>query len=270
MKKLVGLGVLLLLVVTLQACKENENVIKVGATAVPHAEILEQIRPLLKEQGYELKIIIFDDYVLPNVALVNNDLHANYFQHVPYLTYYNSQYQTSIENAGGVHIEPIGIYSKRYSSLTELKDGDTVLMSHSVSDQGRMLSLLASKGLLTLKSGVNPFNATLADIDQNPKNLNFLANVAPEMLNVAYANDEAALILINTNFALLGGLRPGLDALALEDASLDNPYVNLVAVNAGKSDDPKIVALVNALQSSTIQAWILAQYEGDVVPVSLP
>ncbi|MDY3195992.1 MAG: MetQ/NlpA family ABC transporter substrate-binding protein [Paracholeplasma sp.] len=268
MKKFVLIVLTIVSITLLTGCqKEDPSVIKVGASPLPHAAILEQAKPLLKEKGYTLEIIEFSDYVLPNVALTNNEIIANFFQHEPYLNRYNNENNTSIVKAASIHIEPIGIYSKAYESLTEVKEGDTVLMSNSLSDQGRLLNLLVEAGLITLKQGVKPFDATLDDIDQNLKNLDIKATIAPEMLGLAYQNNEAELILINTNFALNINLSPSKDALILELANQTNPYSNILAVNESDLDDPRVIALIEVLKSLEIQAWIEEEFEGNVVPV---
>lgn len=262
-KLLLGLGCIAALV----GCSSNEDeTLTVGATSVPHAEILEQVKPILAEQGIELEIEVFQDYVLPNKTLVSGDLDANYFQHIPYLDTYNADNGTNIVNAGGIHIEPIGIYSQNYASLSELPDGATVLMSSSVSDHGRMLSLLEAQGLITLDPAVNKSEATTEDVVENPKNLVFQADVDPGLLVQLYNNNEGDIVLINTNFALDGGLNPLEDAIALEGS--ESPYVNIVAVNEGDESRKDIQALLDVLRSEEIQDYITNQYGGSVVPVS--
>lgn len=268
MKKIYSIIVLALFGLLLTGCqKEDPNVIKVGASPLPHAAILEYAKPLLKEKGYKLEIIEFSDYVLPNIALTNKEIIANFFQHEPYLNKYNNDNNTDIVKAASIHIEPIGIYSKVYQSLTEVKAGDKVLMSNSVSDQGRLLNLLVEAGLITLKTGVKPFDATIDDIDQNIKNLVIDASISPEMLGLAYQNNEAALILINTNFALNINLSPSTDALILEQATQTNPYSNIIAVLEENLSDPRVVALIEVLKSLEVQAWIETEFDGNVVPV---
>ena len=266
MKKIIlGFGCLVALTACNQASSEDQH-LTVGASNVPHAEILEQAKPLLKEKGIELEIEVFQDYVLPNIALVEGELDANYFQHIPYLTTYNKDNGTNIVNAGSIHIEPIGIYSKRHTSLTDLPNGATVLMSSSVSDHGRMLALLQEEGLIKLDTAVDPSAATLEDIVENPKQLIFEAEVDAGLLVQLYNNDEADIVLINTNYALDGGLNPLTDAVALEGSA--SPYVNIVAVNEGDESREEVQALIDVLQSETIQEFIVSQYDGSVVPVN--
>ncbi|TLG75380.1 MetQ/NlpA family ABC transporter substrate-binding protein [Culicoidibacter larvae] len=267
MKKLLAaVSVLVLSGALLAACSSNAtNKLVVGASATPHAEILEQVKPILAEQGIELEIKVFDDYVLPNKALESGDLDANYFQHIPYLEEQIATYGYDFVNAGGIHIEPIGIYSQRYKSIDEVKDGASVLMSNSVADHGRVLALLEAQGLITLDPSVNKAAATIEDITSNPKNLQFKADYAPALMAQIYLNDEGDLVIINTNFAISAGLNPLTDSIAIEGA--DSPYVNIIAVRTEDKDDPRIKALVDALHSEEIQQWILDKYQGAVVPV---
>ena len=268
MKKL-ALGVLsLACVFTLGACgnKTEEGTLKVGATSVPHAEVLEQAKPLLEKEGINLEIVVFQDYVLPNKTLTEGDLDANYFQHIPYLNSYNADNGTNIVNAGGIHIEPIGVYSKNYKSLSELPEGATIIMSSSVADHGRMLSLLQTEGLIKLDSSIDASTATIEDIVENPKNLVFKADVDAGLLVKLYETNEGDAVLINTNYALDGGLNPMTDAIALEGSQ--SPYVNIIAVNAGDENREDIKKLVDVLHSKEIQDFIVSQYKGAVVPVS--
>jgi D-methionine transport system substrate-binding protein len=238
--------------------------LKVGASPVPHAEILEEAKPLLEEQGIELEIVEFTDYVLPNKTLAEEELDANYFQHEPYLEGQIADNGYKFVNAGGVHIEPIGVYSKRYKSLEDLPEGAKIIMSNSVADHGRMLSMLEEKGLITIKEGVEKTAATIEDIDENPKNLVFEADIEAPMVPKAYANDEADAFLINGNYALEADLNPAEDAIALESAK-DNPYVNLIVVREGDEEREEIKALVDALHSEKIQEFIDTKYKGSVI-----
>ncbi len=189
MKKFLGLAFILVLSFALAACGNNgkdtteekgsdttdtkTTTLKVGASNVPHAEILEEAKPLLKEKGIDLEIVTFQDYVLPNKALADGELDANYFQHIPYLESQIKENGYDFVNAGGIHIEPIGIYSKKYKSLDELPDGATVIMSSSVADHGRALSLLEANGLIKLKEGIDKTTATVKDIVENKRNIKF-------------------------------------------------------------------------------------------------
>ncbi|MEK4180151.1 MetQ/NlpA family ABC transporter substrate-binding protein [Aeribacillus sp. FSL K6-1121] len=244
---------------------EKNEVIKVGASPVPHAEILEEAKPLLEKKGYKLKIEEFTDYVLPNKALAEKDIDANYFQHIPYLEAQKQEHGYDFVNAGGIHIEPIGVYSKKYKSLEELPDGATIIMSNSVADHGRMLSMLEEKGLIKLKDGVDKTKATVDDIAENKKNLKFKTDIEAPMLTKAYENNEGDAVLINGNFALDAGLDPSKDAIALESPK-DNPYVNVIAVRSEDKDSEKIKALVEVLQSDEIKEFIQTNYQGSVIP----
>lgn len=244
--------------------KENVT-LTVGASNTPHAVILEKAKPILAKEGIDLKIETYTDYVLPNQDLASEDLDANYFQHIPYLELQIKDNGYDFVNAGGVHIEPIGIYSKKYKSLDELPKGATILLSSSVADHGRMLSLLEAKGLIKLKDGIDKTAAEIKDIAENPKNYKFDANTAPEMLVQMYENNEGDAVLINSNFAIDNGLNPVNDSIALEDK--ESPYVNIIAVRAGDETKPEIKKLLEVLTSKEIQDFILEEWKGSVVPV---
>lgn len=244
--------------------KENVT-LTVGASNTPHAVILEKAKPILAKEGIDLQIETYTDYVLPNQDLASEDLDANYFQHIPYLELQIKDNGYDFVNAGGVHIEPIGIYSKKYKSLDELPKGATILLSSSVADHGRMLSLLEAKGLIKLKDGIDKTAAEIKDIAENPKNFKFDANTAPEMLVQMYENNEGDAVLINSNFAIDNGLNPVNDSIALEDK--ESPYVNIIAVRAGDETKPEIKKLLEVLTSKEIQDFILEEWKGSVVPV---
>lgn len=282
MKKLLAGLFLSILVLALAACgtdkKEDSNsasddqsdskenvTLKVGASNTPHAVILEKAKPILAKEGIDLEIETYTDYVLPNQDLDSKTLDANYFQHIPYLELQIKDNGYDFVNAGGVHIEPIGIYSKKYKSLEDLPEGATILLSNSVSDHGRMLSLLEAKGLIKLKEGIDKTAAELKDIEENPKNFKFDANTAPEMLVQMYENDEGDAVLINSNFAIDNGLNPIEDAISLEDK--ESPYVNIIAVRKGDETKPEIKKLLEVLTSKEIQDFILEEWKGAVVPV---
>ena len=279
MKKLLTLIFTAFLAVTLAACGGDEGntsessdgeskKIVVGATAVPHAEILEQAAPILKEKGIELEITEFSGYELINQALVEGDLDANFFQHIPYLELEKEEKGYDIVKAGGIHIEPIGIYSKKYDKLEDVEDGATVLISSNKPDHGRILALFEKEGLIKLADGVEKGSATLDDIVENPKNLKFDFEYAPEILPQVYNQGEGDLVVINSNYALEFDINPIEDSLAIEEGSQDNPYVNIIAVNAGDEDKEEIKTLVEVLQSKEIQDFILENYDGAVVPAS--
>ncbi|WP_070119481.1 MetQ/NlpA family ABC transporter substrate-binding protein [Bacillus marinisedimentorum] len=271
MKKLILTISIVLLIGVLAACGGNESgsgeskKLVVGASNVPHSEILEEAKPLLEEKGVDLQIETFQDYILPNKALEEGELDANYFQHIPYLEDQKKKHGYDFVNAGGIHIEPIGVYSQEYKSLNDLPEGATVVMSNSVADHGRMLSLLEEEGLIKLKEGVEKTNATLEDIEENPKNLNFKADIDAGMLPRAYENNEGDAVLINTNYAIDAGLNPMEDAIALEGSN--SPYVNVIAVREKDKDNENIKTLVEVLRSEEIQTFIEEEYKGAVVPV---
>ncbi|WP_100401968.1 MetQ/NlpA family ABC transporter substrate-binding protein [Bacillus sp. FJAT-42315] len=245
---------------------EEDNKLVVGASNVPHAIILEEAKPLLKEKGYDLEIETFNDYVLPNKALDEGELDANYYQHIPFLELQKEEHGYKFENASGIHIEPIGVYSKKYKSLDELPKGAKVLMSSSVADHGRVLSLLEKEGLIKLKDGINKTEATLEDVSENKKDLQFEYNYEPAFLPQAFNNGEGDVVLINSNFAIDSGLDPLKDPIAIE--SNDSPYVNIVAVRSGDENSEKIKALIDVLHSQEIQDFIMKEWKGAIVPVN--
>jgi D-methionine transport system substrate-binding protein len=244
--------------------KEESKKIVVGASNVPHAEILEEAKPLLKEKGFDLEIKTFQDYVLPNKALESKELDANYFQHIPYLNAQIKENGYDFVNAGGIHIEPIGVYSKKYKSLDELPKGAHIIVSSSVPDHGRVLSLLEKQGLIKLKDGVEKTTATVDDIVENKKDLKFDAKYEASLLTKIYNNNEGDAVLINSNYAIDAGLNPLKDSIAIEES--DSPYVNVIAVRKGDENKESIKALVEVLHSKKIQDFILEKYEGAVVP----
>lgn len=237
----------------------------VGASNVPHAEILEAAQPLLADKGIELEIVPFQDYILPNKALNDKEIDANYFQHVPYLEAQKAEFGYDFVNAGGVHIEPIGVYSQKYKSLEELPEGAKIIMSNSIPDHGRILSMLEEKGLIKLKEGVEKTTATLDDIVDNPKKLEFVADVEAGLLPQVYNNGEGDAALINANYALDAGLDPAKDPIAVESPE-NNPYVNLIAVRSGDENREEIKTLVEVLQSEEIANFINETYKGAVIP----
>ncbi|AOB40944.1 MetQ/NlpA family ABC transporter substrate-binding protein [Bordetella parapertussis] len=232
----------------------------VGATQVPHAEILEVVKLALAKEGVELDIKVFTDYVQPNLQLADKQLDANFFQHQPYLDTFNKDRKTNLVSVGLVHVEPFGGYSKKIKSLAELKDGATIAIPNDPSNSGRALLLLQKQGLLKLKDPSN-IVATPIDIAENPKKLKFReleAAMLPRSL------DDLDLALINTNYALEAGLVPTRDALFIEGA--DSPYANLVAARPDNKDAPAVKKLVNALHSEAVRKFIIEKYKGAVVP----
>ncbi|MCM3663353.1 MetQ/NlpA family ABC transporter substrate-binding protein [Mesobacillus subterraneus] len=245
--------------------KEESKKIIVGASNVPHAEILEEAKALLEEKGYEMEIKTFNDYIVPNQALDSKELDANYFQHIPYLESQMADNGYKFEIAGGIHIEPIGVYSKEHTTLEDLPEGAHIIMSSSVADHGRILTMLEKEGLITLKDGVEKVKATIDDIAENPKKLKFDTEYEAALLPQIFNNGEGDAVLINSNYAIDAGLNPLKDSIAIEES--DSPYVNVIAVREGDKDKPAIKALVEVLHSKEIQDFILEKYEGAVVPV---
>jgi|SRR5690625_2806626 len=267
MKK-VYILLLILLSVVLVSCNKNENEIVVAASPKPHAEILEFAKPLLKEKGYNLVIKRYNDYILPNEALTRKQVDANFFQHVPYLNTYNKENNTNIINLLEVHIEPIGIYSKTYTKISDIKDESTIYMSSSKSDHGRLITLLNNNDLLSIPKEIDTLELTIDDLKENnkawnPKNLKIDATILPEGLVEAYKHDQADLILINSNFILDANLKIS-EALILEEAK-DNPYANIIATIPEYKDTDKIKALIEVLSSKEVKDFILENWNGDIV-----
>lgn len=245
--------------------KAEETTITVGASYGLHDIILEEAAPILAEEGITLEVEPYQDYILPNQDLENGDLDANYFQHIPYLNNQIKEFGYDFVNIGGIHVEPMAIYSKKYTSIEEIPDGGTIIMSNSVAEQGRVLSLLESVGLITLDPAVNKSEATLDDIVENPKNLVIDADPSPEILVSFYQNEEGDAVVINSNFAIDAGINPVEDSIAIEGGASD--YVNVIATTKEKENDPALQRLVEVLQSDAISDFILEEWDGAVVPV---
>ena len=272
MKKLLKIALALLLTVGIVGCgsqsdSSDEKTLTVSATLDPHAKILEQAKPLLKEKyGIDLEVKVLDDYYIFNKALDTGDVDANYFQHRPFFDGDVEKNNYNIAEAGAIHIEPFGFYSKTVKSKDQIKDGAKVIISNSVADHGRILAILADAGLITIKDGVKVLDATVKDIASNPKNLEF-TEIKPELLATSFNNGEGDLVAINGNYALQANLNPTKDAVILESANADNPYVNIVACQKGHENDEKIKALVEVLKSDDIKKFIEETYKGSVIPV---
>jgi D-methionine transport system substrate-binding protein len=238
----------------------NENTLIVAATAVPHAEILKQAKPLLAKEGVDLHFKVFADYVQPNTQVAEKNIDLNYFQTKPYLDAFNRERGTQLTIITGVHIEPFGAYSHKYKSIDQLPDGASVTIPNDPSNNSRALLLLAKHGLITLKDPTDEM-ATLKDITANPKHLKFReleAAMLPRTL------DEVDLALINTNYALAAGLNPTKDALLIE--SKDSPYVNYLVGRPDNQNDPRVQKLARVLNSPEIKAFIEQKYHGAVLP----
>jgi D-methionine transport system substrate-binding protein len=239
----------------------QEITLKIGATPVPHAELLEQVKPDLKDQGINLEIVEFNDYVQPNIALNDKELDANFFQHEPYLNDFIKEHtDVKLVNAGGVHVEPMGIYSKKIKSLDELPDNGTVSIPNDPTNGGRALLLLQKAGLLKLKDGANE-TATVQDIAENPHNLVIQEVEAAQLPRTL---EDVTISIINTNFAMNADLNPMKDALFIEDKT--SPYVNIIAVRDGDENREDIKKLLTALTSDKIKTFIEDKYKGAIVP----
>ncbi|EOS7733831.1 MetQ/NlpA family ABC transporter substrate-binding protein [Enterococcus hirae] len=276
-KKIFGFAAAILLTVGLAACgnnsdskgassKSDDTTLKVGASPTPHAEILEHVQPLLKDEGINLEIVKFDDYILPNQSLAEGDIDANYFQHIPYLNKEIKEKGYDFVNAGAVHIEPMGLYSKKIKDIADLKDGATVITSNSESDWGRIITILQNAGLVKVKDGVDLETATFDDIAENPKNLKFNHSIDPSLLASTYQNDEGDLVAINANFAYGAGLNPLKDSVLLEEDN--SPYVNIIATRKGDENSEKIKKLLEVLHREDVQKWIEDKWGGSVKPVA--
>ena len=272
MKKLLLIGLTLLTLFTLSACSKNDTAsddlekITVVATLEPHATILDACKPLLKEKGYDLDVVVVDDYYITNRSVNDGEADANYFQHIPFFEAEVKNNGYKLVNVAGVHIEPFGFYSNEIKSIDELKDGSTIVISNSVADHGRILNILAANNLIEIKDGVNAVDATINDIAKNPKNLKFV-EVKPELLTLALANNEGSLVAINGNYAIGYGLNPTKDAIILEKGDSSNPYVNILAAREDNAESDKIKALVEVLKSDEIKNFILEHYsDGSVIP----
>ncbi|WP_379130445.1 MetQ/NlpA family ABC transporter substrate-binding protein [Paenibacillus sp. sgz500958] len=232
----------------------------IGASPIPHAEILEAIAPQLEAQGVKLEIKEFTDYILPNTQLAEGELDANFFQHKPYLDDQNKQNGTDLVSVAAVHVEPFGAYSKKIKSIDELADGAKVAIPNDATNGGRALILLAKNGLITLKDPTN-ISSTKADITENPKKLDIIeleAAVLPRQL------EEVDLALINANYALEAGLVPTTDALFIESG--DSPYANLLVTRPDNKDSEAIQKLAAALNSPEAKAFIEEKYKGSIIP----
>ena len=241
-----------------------EGTIKVAASPTPHAEILEAAKSILADEGWDLEVTEFEDYVQPNLVVESGDFDANYFQHVPYLESFNEEKGTHLVDAGDIHYEPFGIYPGTKSSLDELEDGDTIAVPNDTTNEARALLLLQDNGVLTLKEGAG-LTATVNDIESTTKDIKIQeleAAQVPRVLN------EVAFAVINGNYAVEAGLSVADDAIAYEasDSEAAKTYVNIIAVKEGNENNEGIVALVDALKSDEIKDFINETYNGAVIP----
>ena len=280
MKKIIVTLLALALVLSLAACGSSNNTgtdaqtpaadttITVGASSTPHAEILEQVTEALAAEGYTLKVVIYDDYVLPNQALSDGSLDANYFQHTPYLNSYNASNGTDLVSAALIHYEPFGLYGNGVANLADIADGATILIPADDSNETRALLLLQQEGLITLPEGANATDGvtTLDIVDNHGYDIQAIqADTVPVQL----ANSaEGTVAVINGNYAIQAGLKVA-DALAVEDASGNaaQTYANIIAVRAGEENSAKTQALVKALQTESVKQYIAESYDGAVVAI---
>ena len=281
-KKAIAAGLLLAITGSFAACSQakattvnagtvgsdtqvTENVVlTVGANITPHAEILEVAKPILAEQGITLEIVRLEDSVTPNTGVIEGSLDANYFQHVPYLEQFNKENGSDLVSVGAVHYEPFGIYAGRVKDLKDLKDGAVIAVPNNVTNEARALLLLAQEGIIKLKDGAG-INATVADITENPKNVQF-KELAPEQLVAALPDVDVAVI--NGNYAIEGGLHVS-QALAVEanDGLAAKTYGNIIATSKAKENDAAIKKLVEVLQGPEVAKFIKEKYDGAVVPL---
>ena len=265
-KRLIALTLAVLLVLALGACsgKADSKTIKVGATPAPHAEILEVAKEILAKEGYTLEIKEFDDYIMPNTAVEEGELDANYFQHITYMNTFNADNGTHLVSAAAIHYEPFGLYAGKTDSLDALADGAQIAIPNDATNGGRALLLLQEQGLITLAedSGLEP---TVQDIVDNPKNLQ-IEELEARLLPTTLQDVDMAVI--NGNYAIDAGLKIA-DALAVEsnDGAAAEAYANVVAVKEGNEDSEAIQALVEALESEEVRAFIEETYQGAVMPL---
>ena len=243
---------------------EEKGTITVAASATPHAEILEQAKPLLAAKGWDLEVTVFDDYVQPNLVVENGEIDANYMQHQPYLDDFNAQNGTHLVNVGGIHYEPFGIYPGTKSSLDQLEDGDVIAVPNDTTNEARALLLLEANGVITLKEGAG-LTATIKDIESNNKKIEI---EELEAAQVSRVKDEVAFVVLNGNYALQAGLSAAKDAIAYEQADSEaaQTYVNIITVKEGNENNEGIKELVNVLKSDEIKDYINETYDGAVVP----
>ena len=244
--------------------KDDDKTITVAASETPHSEILEAAKPILEEEGYDLEVTVFDDYVQPNEVVESGDFDANYFQHIPYLNSFNEEKGTHLVNAGGIHYEPFGIYPGTKSSLDDIADGDTIAVPNDTTNEARALLLLQDNGIIKLKDGAG-LEATVNDIEENPYNVEIVELAAEQVARVA---EETSYIVLNGNYALQAGYSVSKDALAYEtsDSEAAKTYVNVIAVKEGNENSDKIKALVDVLKSDEIKDFINEKYDGAVIP----
>lgn len=266
MKKIIAFVLALTLALSLAACgsSADDKTIKVGTAPGPHAEIMEAVADLLAAEGYTLEVVEFSDYVLPNTALAEGEIDANYFQHITYMNGFNEEHGLKMVSAADIHYEPLGLYAGKTASIAELAEGAQIAVPNDATNEARALLLLEQEGLIKLREGAG-INATKDDIVENPLNLEIYEANAELLTSVLQDVDMA---VINGNYAIDAGLKIA-DALAAEaeDGIAAEAYVNVVTVMEGHENDPKIQALVKALTSDEARAFMEDTYAGAVVPL---
>lgn len=270
-KTLIAAGLSLVLLVGISGCGSNtqdqatseDKIITVGASVSPHAEILKAIESNLEKDGYTLKVVEYNDYVLPNTALDNGELDANYFQHQPYLDDFNAKHNTDIVSVASVHFEPFGIYAGKSLNLNELKEGDSIAIPNDTTNESRALLLLESNGLIKIKKDAG-LSATILDIESNPLNLDIKEIEAAQIVR---SLQDVNVACINGNYAIDGGLNV-MDAIAVEsaDSLAAETYANIIAVKSGNEETEKTKALVKAITSDEVKKYIEETYSGAVLP----
>lgn len=240
--------------------QKEQVTLKVGATPIPHAEILNFVIPILEKENIKLEIVDFQDYVQPNTALADKELDANFFQHQPYLDNFNKERNLDLVSIGSVHVEPLGLYSKSIKDISEINEGNTIAIPNDATNAARALLLLQSNGIIKLKEGAG-IEATEKDIAENPKNLKIQPVEAAQLPRVLEDVDAA---VINTNFALPAGLNPVKDAIVIEGK--DSPYANIVVVRKGDENRAELQKLMEILTSEEVKKFIEEKYSGSIVP----
>ncbi|MBQ3972948.1 MAG: MetQ/NlpA family ABC transporter substrate-binding protein [Lachnospiraceae bacterium] len=242
----------------------EDNVITIAATPIPHAEILEKVKPVLEAEGIELKVVVYNDYVQPNEVVYSGEMDANYFQHIPYLESYNEEHGYDLVNAGGIHYEPLGLYPGTKSGLGGMKDGDVIAIPNDTTNEARALLLLQDNGIIKLKEGAG-LTATVNDIESMAFDLKI---EEMEAAQIPHVTSEVSYVVLNGNYAIEAGYNLEDDAIVYEmsDSEAAETYVNVIAVKAGHENDENIKILVEALRSPSIVKFINETYNGAVVP----
>lgn len=265
------LGTLLFISLAISACKPAEekshDKLIIGASSTPHAEILEFIKPQLAKEGVDLDIRIFNDYIIPNQALAEKELDANFFQHVPYLNKTLADHPDwKLVSAGAVHMHPYRFFSQKYKSLQDLPNGAKMISSNNLAQHGHILKLFQDEGLIKLRSGIDPDDSTIDDIVENPRNIKFLFNYDGPLLPQIYKNGEADVASIDGHFAINAGLDLTKEVIYTEPAA-NSKFANVIVVREEDKNDPRIEKLMAQLTSPETKQFILESFKGEAVPV---